>query len=97
MAPAPMEIVFSLAQATNNTSTGQADSFSYQNGPVKVPGPWKRGRPRIGKLSFGARDARECRLTVVISREEGCRAIIPVYRDLHGKKTDRCCVPVQDS
>ncbi|KAK7223016.1 hypothetical protein V2G26_011019 [Clonostachys chloroleuca] len=47
MAPAPTEIVFSLAQGTNNTITGQAHSFSYENGPVKVPGPWKRGRPRI--------------------------------------------------
>ncbi|CAH0055977.1 unnamed protein product, partial [Clonostachys solani] len=49
MAPAPMEIVFSLAQGANKPSTGQADSFSYQNGPVKVPGPWKRGRPKIAR------------------------------------------------
>ncbi|CAH0028779.1 unnamed protein product [Clonostachys rhizophaga] len=49
MAPAPTEIVFSLAQGTNNTTTSQAHSFSYQNGPVKVPGPWKRGRPRIAE------------------------------------------------
>lgn len=97
MAPAPTEIVFSLAQGTNNTITGQAHSFSYENGPVKVPGPWKRGRPRISKLSLGARGLTECRLTVVISREETCRAIIPVYRDLQGEKTDRCCVSVQDS
>ncbi|VUC29739.1 unnamed protein product [Clonostachys rosea] len=49
MPPAPTEIVFSLAQGTNNPSTSQEHLFSYQNGPVKVPGPWKRGRPKIAR------------------------------------------------
>ncbi|KJR86034.1 uncharacterized protein SPSK_10033 [Sporothrix schenckii 1099-18] len=47
MALNPAEIVFPVA--ANSEISGESEPkaiFSYHAGPVKVPGPWKRGRPR---------------------------------------------------
>ncbi|CAG9953799.1 unnamed protein product [Clonostachys rosea f. rosea IK726] len=46
---APTEIVFSLPRTTDPSDSSTEGQYSYLQGPVKVPGPWKRGRPRAAK------------------------------------------------
>ncbi|CAH0051356.1 unnamed protein product, partial [Clonostachys solani] len=46
---APTEIVFSLPRMTDDSTFSTEGQYSYLQGPVKVPGPWKRGRPRAAK------------------------------------------------
>ncbi|CAH0023202.1 unnamed protein product, partial [Clonostachys rhizophaga] len=46
---APTEIVFSLPRVTDESTFSTEGRYSYLQGPVKVPGPWKRGRPRAAK------------------------------------------------
>jgi hypothetical protein len=42
------EVVFSVVDGHQGAgSEGAKDKvFFYANGPVKVPGPWRRGRPK---------------------------------------------------
>ncbi|KAK6857437.1 hypothetical protein PG995_007624 [Apiospora arundinis] len=46
----PVEAVFSLSVGTvpDLASDSGTTLFHYSNGPVKVPGPWSRGRPKGG-------------------------------------------------
>ncbi|KAK7227997.1 hypothetical protein V2G26_000167 [Clonostachys chloroleuca] len=46
---APAEIVFSLPRIADSSDFSTDGQYSYLQGPVKVPGPWKRGRPRAAK------------------------------------------------
>ncbi|VUC29902.1 unnamed protein product [Clonostachys rosea] len=46
---APTEIVFSFTHTTDDRTYDTAGQYSYLQGPVKVPGPWKRGRPKAAK------------------------------------------------
>ncbi|KIM96114.1 hypothetical protein OIDMADRAFT_183542, partial [Oidiodendron maius Zn] len=42
----PAEVVFSLCADSDKTVDPRVGLYRYSNGPIKVPGPWKRGRPR---------------------------------------------------
>ncbi|KAK7917806.1 hypothetical protein PG985_011414 [Apiospora marii] len=46
----PVEAVFSIGSGVfpDGASGSKTTLFHYAEGPVKVPGPWKRGRPRGG-------------------------------------------------
>lgn len=46
MESAPVEVVYSLdLESERNPNLGTV-LFRYDNGPLKVPGSWKRGRPK---------------------------------------------------
>lgn len=47
---APAEIVFSLPRTADSSDSSTDGQYIYLQGPVKAPGPWKRGRPRAGEL-----------------------------------------------
>lgn len=42
----PGEVIFSLSSTPEKPEDWTGVLFRYANGPVKVPGPWKRGRPK---------------------------------------------------
>lgn len=42
------EVVFSLHPGSGKIADNGSTLFRYAGGQVKVPGPWKRGRPRGG-------------------------------------------------
>jgi hypothetical protein len=50
MSQGAAEVVFSLTTNSNVGSDCQSRLFQYSNGSVKIPSPWKRGRPK-GSLS----------------------------------------------
>lgn len=51
MSSGPVEVVFSISQASNQAASDQATIFHYTSGATRAPGPWKRGRPKGSLVS----------------------------------------------
>ena len=60
------EVVFALNTASNAHALIKHEPglFHYANGPVKVPGPWKRGRPKGSKSLYISKQACGIRMNV---------------------------------
>ncbi|KAH8899065.1 hypothetical protein GQ53DRAFT_363912 [Thozetella sp. PMI_491] len=49
MSSCPVEVVFPLDTPSGRLTKQDSALFRYTSGPVKVPGPWRRGRPKGSK------------------------------------------------